>query len=111
MSDLRPCPFCGTKPEILSDGRRTWGLLEHKGGCLFPPFPKHEIPESDFDAWNERHRETCENISDPPEGFLCSSCGWGDFDEPSHLLTTAKFTGRDHGGPNFCPNCGAEVER
>ena len=52
---------------------------------------------------------TCENISDPPEGFLCSECGWGDFCEPSHLLTSAKFSGRMHGGPNFCPNCGAKV--
>ena len=51
----------------------------------------------------------CENISEPPEGFLCSSCGWGDFAEPSHLLTTAKFTGNEH-GPNFCPNCGAKVK-
>ena len=51
---------------------------------------------------------TCRNISDPPEGFLCSSCGWGDFAEPSHLLTTAKFTGNDR-GPNHCPNCGAKV--
>lgn len=51
---------------------------------------------------------TCQNISDPPEGFLCSSCGWGDFAEPSHLLTTAKFAGNDK-GPNHCPNCGARV--
>lgn len=53
----------------------------------------------------------CENISDPPDGFLCSSCGWGDFAEPSHLLTSAKYTGRIHGGPNYCPNCGKAVER
>ena len=51
---------------------------------------------------------TCRNISDPPNGFLCSECGWGDFDEPTHLLTTAKFTDNDR-GPNYCPNCGAKV--
>lgn len=51
----------------------------------------------------------CKNISYPPEGFLCSACGWGDFSEPSHLLTSAKYTGRDNGGPNYCPNCGAKV--
>ena len=55
-------------------------------------------------------RGTCRNISDPPEGFYCSSCGWGDFAEPSHLLTTAKFTDND-GGPNYCPNCGKAVKR
>jgi len=52
---------------------------------------------------------TCENISEPPTGFYCSSCHWGDFCEPSHLLTTAKFTGRDNGGPNYCPNCGSRI--
>lgn len=44
-------------------------------------------------------RQTCRNVSDPPEGFLCSDCGWGDFDEPTHLLKDA----------NFCPNCGAKL--
>ena len=53
-------------------------------------------------------RGTCRNVSNTPSGFLCSECGWGDFDEPSHLLTTAKFTDND-GGPNFCPNCGRKV--
>ena len=55
-------------------------------------------------------RGECKNVSDPPEGFYCSSCGWGDFAEPSHLLTTAKFTDND-GGPNYCPNCGKPVKR
>ena len=41
---------------------------------------------------------------------MCSECGWGDFDEPSHLLTTAKFIDNDR-GPNYCPNCGREVVR
>lgn len=51
---------------------------------------------------------TCRNVSNTPSGFLCSECGWGDFDESSHLLTTSKFTDND-GGPNYCPNCGREV--
>lgn len=53
-------------------------------------------------------RGECKNISSPPSGFLCSECGWGDFAEPSHLLTTAKYADND-GGPNFCPNCGRKV--
>ena len=44
-------------------------------------------------------RGECRNVSDPPEGFLCSVCNWGDFCEPSHLLA----------GARFCPNCGREV--
>ena len=46
-------------------------------------------------------RGTCKNVSNPPGGFLCSECGWGDFAEPSHLLA----------GARFCPNCGREVVR
>lgn len=55
------------------------------------------------------YNDGARNISDPPEGFLCSNCGWGDFAEPSHLLTTAKFSGKEK-GPNYCPNCGAQIE-
>lgn len=51
---------------------------------------------------------TCRNISEPPSGFLCSECRWGDFAEPTHLLTTSKFTDNDS-GPNYCPNCGSKV--
>lgn len=28
--------------------------MQHNDGCLFPSFPKHEIPESDFASWNTR---------------------------------------------------------
>lgn len=65
---------------------------------------------------NEKRREiaqdieperTCRNISDPPTGFLCSACRWGDFCEPTHLLTSACFRGG--GILNYCPNCGAKV--
>lgn len=51
---LKPCPFCSAEPEVLSDGHRTWGLVQHNDGCLFHVYPKHEIPESDFAAWNNR---------------------------------------------------------
>ena len=50
----------------------------------------------------------CENVSSTPEGFLCSKCGWGDYSEPTHMLTRAKYTDTDK-GPNYCPNCGAMV--
>ena len=49
---------------------------------------------------NSESKKTCKNVSDPSEGFLCSECGWGDFDEPTHLLKDAKF----------CPNCGRRIE-
>ncbi len=51
---LLPCPFCGAKVEVIMDGKRTWGLIEHRDGCLFPVFPKHELAECDFKKWNTR---------------------------------------------------------
>lgn len=76
------------------------------GGLTVEVIRHHLTPEQAIEA--TLGLETCRNISNPPSGFLCSECGWGDFAEPSHLLTTAKFTDSD-GGPNYCPNCGAKV--
>ena len=63
-------------------------------------------PEQAIDA--TLRRGTCKNISNPPSGFLCSECGWGDFAEPSHLLTSACYAGLGK-GPRYCPNCGRRV--
>lgn len=94
--------------------------LWEKGDCEWNPFcddPEYDMPYG-FCAWGvrkENHKsktlgnKTCRNISNPPEGFRCSECGWGDFAEPTHLLTSSKYSERVHGGPNYCPNCGAKV--
>lgn len=54
MTELKPCPFCGAVPETFVGKFREWGLVVHRDGCLFPTFPKHEIPKADFEAWNRR---------------------------------------------------------
>lgn len=102
MTDkLLPCPFCGAKTETLTDGKRTWGLVTHRDGCLFPTWPKHEVPECDFTAWNTRAERTCR--WEYPKGVngwvgytVCSSCG-EKYDET--VTDTA----------HYCPNCGARV--
>ena len=101
---LKPCSWCGAKADVLSDGTRTWGLIEHREGCLFPSYPKHEIPESDFKAWNTRYERTCHivessrkiTLSDGTELYEdgCSICN-GYVDDSD----------------NYCPNCGARVEK
>lgn len=65
-----------------------------EGVCVFKDNCNHKVTRKYV------LKKTCRNVSDPPEGFLCSECGWGDFDEPTHLLRDAKF----------CPNCGAKVD-
>lgn len=113
--NLKPCPFCGGEAETILDGR--WWV--HCVNCTceigFEGMDENwyyghfETEAKAIDAWNTRAERMCCNISDPPSGFYCSVCHWGDWGEPSHLLTTAKYTGREFGGPNYCPNCGAKV--
>lgn len=105
--ELLSCPFCSAEPEILSDGRRTWGLVQHNDGCLFPIYPKHEIPETDFAAWNTRAERTCKVVASydtsgidsrdsNAEWYFAFSCGCELYwDEPEP--------------PSYCPNCGAKV--
>ena len=55
--ELKPCPFCGAKAEVLQDNVCTWGLIEHKPDCWLAydePRHKQEIPQAEFDAWNKR---------------------------------------------------------
>ena len=102
--DLLPCPHCGGEAEFR-DGSSTVPYIRCKScGCRTGSGRSYEKL---VELWNRRAERTCRNASDPPSGFYCSACGWGDFCEPSHLLTTACFAGS--GGLNYCPNCGAKV--
>ena len=99
MNELKPCYFCGSSEVGIWFGEAdrvaavcTW--------CFAQGPEARDIYEA-IDKWNSIHVDTCKNISDPPEGFLCSECRWGDFAEPSHLL------GKN---ANYCPNCGRKVE-
>lgn len=114
---LVPCPFCGAHGDIFTDEKRTWGLIEHNDRCFFPSFPKHEIPECDFEAWNTRSvtaaavmgyeaaqaERTCTNVSYrlDESRFHCSECGFG-------CWVKDVADGRDK-LPTYCPNCGAKV--
>lgn len=100
MSELLPCPFCSAEPEIWSDGRRTWGLVQHNDGCLFPTYPKHEIPETDFAAWNTRAERTCK-LKFATERMSCTDrwCSECDADLSDVPI---EYT-------NYCPNCGRKV--
>ena len=100
MSELKPCPFCGASVEVLSDGHRTWGLVRHHDGCLFPNMRNHEIPEYDFEAWNTRAERTCRNLDHDPYWFECSEC---------KCTCSVDYWGGGLGIPNYCPNCGAKA--
>lgn len=109
MAELLPCPCCGS--EHVESCREFWsGAAPADSEFSDEVFCDDcGVTAPSIEAWNTRAERTCRNISNPPEGFYCSECHWGDFAEPSHLLTSAKFTGSIHGGLNYCPNCGAKV--
>jgi len=70
MTDqLKPCPFCGGKPEVYSDwelehsiGERTYWIMCNNDGCHVQVFLDNEYSskESAAKAWNTWHI---------PEGF------------------------------------------
>lgn len=98
--ELRECPFCGVTGVILSDRWREWALFEHKDSCLFPNFRKHEIPASDFAAWNTRAERTCRITSE-------------EYDDLLDMFTTNFSCGHYGIGMarwfKHCPECGAKV--
>lgn len=97
MSDLKPCPFCGSnnlKPAYHSP-------YVICGDCkALGPGSSDITYDEAVEAWNTRMEQTCSNVSvDTSSQFYCSECEctvevpllWGEI--------------------NFCPNCGKKVER
>lgn len=110
---LEKCPFCGGEAEVQHQSRELYGDIVSWYGVYckkqFCGYVSGQSTEAEaIAAWNTRVNgseteetsdnaplRTCENDSD--SGFLCSACGFGDFDG---------FHGYK---PHFCPNCGAKV--
>lgn len=50
-----PCPFCGTKPEVMTSGERSRGLMIH---CIADDCPNPSTSYYDHEAalavWNRR---------------------------------------------------------
>ena len=107
MSDeLRPCPFCGSKPKLdyldYNEPKHQWFIRcgSDHDDCIVHPFLWCESEETAIAVWNKRdERGTCHvtkvaKLNDN-YGFKLS-CG--------HSMVNP-FD--DH--PNYCPWCGAEV--
>lgn len=84
MSELRECPFCGSRDEIP---------VNHEPGCFMRMYaesvdaiyrgePKPHSSESIKAAWNTRAERTCEPVKkfsdeSPWPRLVCSECGRG----------------------------------
>ena len=102
MADgLKPCPFCGHEADVR---------IEHKAGVLSVGCPDCNIrtmyvkaddigASEAIEMWNRRAERTCEmEWVDDWMGWHCKTC-----DNLRQGLPDQK--------PNYCPNCGARVEK
>lgn len=130
MSELLPCPFCGSKQTIRRHNEHV--LLtasNHKRGCIMRellPFVAfsteaeaiaawntrseyHGYEQAAIEAWesikkwNTRAERTCRSTTDDNAWcFVCSECEKSFPRSQLHLA-------HNHGEINYCPNCGARV--
>ena len=108
MSELLSCPFCGSsRVEIVG----YFPFVRCKG--CGAETDNYSDEEAAAEAWNTRAERTCHIVpmdaaGNPPyrKGDLimnsfsdgCSKCG-------------CPFDTLNYGEPNYCPNCGAKVQK
>ena len=117
MSMLLPCPFCGGEGKVkrvtIGETSAWMPFAKHLNGCPMDCMTHDGVTafitrEHAIDAWNTRHRETCEMVPSgtPCEGYTdkcCTACGAYNIGE--------YYDGLDHAAlPKFCPECGARVK-
>lgn len=111
---LRPCPLCDGKAIYRSGIHNGYDFESGtircvdcglKLGVILYGYGNYD-PLHAFDAWNIRAERTCEMVYEPDDPSIhygkwtCSECGhWWMY--PSY----------DMSGANYCPDCGAKVER
>ena len=97
MSELKPCPFCGTTPEkVYKSTGQTTQIVCPKCRAQFPK----STNENAFDAaWNRRAAKTCRMLLGT-RYWQCSECNARIAVEHSNGAMVV---------PGFCRSCGAKV--
>lgn len=95
MTELKPCPFCGRKPDVatLSDG---FTIIECIGARM------HGVTEEEaISNWNTRYERTCHIVMVEECEWECDKCRTAiDWESPYE---------DDPPSCKYCPNCGAKV--
>ena len=117
MNDLKPCPFCGSEAEIITAWNSVWGKDVYRIACSNKACPidyivtkQHATKAEAIAAWNTRAtlgRGTCEWV-------LADK--WPNESGDDHVYGYTTECGHRHTWwpeslPNYCPSCGAHVER
>lgn len=105
---LKPCPFCGAEPELISEeslipGHKLFHVECVNDGCQMDDVSTacSSSPFGAVDAWNCRAERTCHAVlTETLSGvsarvWECSECG--------HTFEDV------NGEYAFCPRCGARV--
>ena len=97
-SELKPCPFCGSKKVFLC-GWSIFFVNCEECGASGPAVLCEGRPEKEkaraVEAWNTQAERTCRNVESTGLFFECSECGESDYE--------------CHRKWAYCPNCGATV--
>lgn len=108
MTDLKPCPFCGSGTKLVKQIEGRYALARYSvscNGCGLVAF--YEATEAEaIAAWNARAERTC-RIETRNGNQYCTRCGEmvGTWDIASELYVSGNMVEMW----NYCPNCGARV--
>lgn len=70
MENLKPCPWCGSMPEIIDDGDGYYYYACLNLSCPFGPSGKvYATKEEATEAWNTRHRKKAIGTLNKDERF------------------------------------------
>lgn len=120
MTELLPCPFCGSKASLIANDtfqneRGEWMtrylvVCEGREKC-----PINYLAMSWFDtekkaiaAWNTRTEMTCHNATHYAGEFKCSECG-AILDTEDEEWEPTLWVDGVASYPSFCPNCGCRI--
>ena len=120
MTEIKSCPFCGSKAEIIEQpptGPLNTLYRVQCSGLGHTPY-NHEATTNYFptrqkaiEAWNTRAERTCRDVSarETDSKFTCSLCGLNLITKDDQGITMWRQGPAYIDKPIFCPGCGARV--